>query len=374
MVKCKVKSFLRVIVCSLLILLNTVAFVQTLSPCSESLSSFLAKTPASSEQSLGSSSTATSGSADALLAEAHAVLEKGNINEADRLVRQYLQTHPDSADGHFLLGHILFREIQSEARLERHLEGVQVLGAGASPVQRGEETAKASLAEFTAGAKLHDPSAADLKVVAFDYVLLGDYVDADKWLTRMLAWTPSDAEGWYYLGRTKYNENRFAEAVAAFQRCLKLDPRNLKAEDNLGLSYAGLGRKEAAAAAYQQAIDWQSGAALKNPGPYIDFGDLLLDENRNEEAVSYLLQAIGVAPRESRAHELLGKAYSRLEQLPKAQSELEEAIGLSPPNASLHCMLAPVYRKEGLADKAKIEFDRCAALAGSHSVPPTPRP
>ena len=63
-----------------------------------------------------------------------------------------------------------------------------------------------------------------------------------------------------------------------------------------------------------------------------------------------------------------------LEQLPKAQSELEEAIGLSPPNASLHCMLAPVYRKEGLADKAKIEFDRCAALAGNHSVPPTPRP
>jgi Flp pilus assembly protein TadD len=373
-VKSKVKSFLRVIVCSLLILLNTVAFVQTLSPCSASLSSFLAKTPASSGQSLGSSSTATSGSADALLAEAHAVLEKGNINEADRLVRQYLQTHPDSADGHFLLGHILFLEIQSEARLERHLEGVQVLGAGASPVKRGEENAKASLAEFTAGAKLHDPSAADLKVVAFDYVLLGDYVDADKWLTRMLAWAPSDAEGWYYLGRTKYNENRFAEAVAAFQRCLKLDPRNLKAEDNLGLSYAGLGRKEEAAAAYQQAIDWQSRAALKNPGPYIDFGDLLLDENRNEEAVFYLLQAIGVAPRESRAHELLGKAYSRLEQLPKAQSELEEAIGLSPPNASLHCMLAPVYRKEGLADKAKIEFDRCAALAGNHSVPPTPRP
>jgi len=373
-VKCKAKSFLRVIACSLLILLNTVAFAQTLSPCSESLSSLLAKTPASSGQSLGSSSTATSGSADALLAEAHAVLEKGNINEADRLVRQYLQTHPDSADGHFLLGHILFREIQSEARLERHLEGVQVLGADASPVKRGEENAKASLAEFTAGAKLHDPSAADLKVVAFDYVLLGDYVDADKWLTRMLGWTPNDAEGWYYLGRTKYNENRFEEAVAAFQRCLKLDPRNLKAEDNLGLSYAGLGRKEAAAAAYQQAIDWQSGAALKNPGPYIDFGDLLLDENRNEEAVSYLLQAIGVAPRESRAHELLGKAYSRLEQLPKAQSELEEAIGLSPPNASLHCMLAPVYRKQGLADKAKIEFDRCAALAGNHSVPPTPRP
>ncbi len=361
-------------VCLLLVFFIDVASGPTSSPRTESPLSFLAKPPASSGQSSTSRATPPTESADMPLAEAHSLLEKGNMNEAERLVRQYLQTHPDSADGHFLLGHILFREIQSEARLEKQLEGVQVLGAGASSANHGEEKARASLAEFTAGAKFHYPSASDLKVVALDYVLLGDYVDADKWLTNMLQWTPNDAEGWYYLGRTKYNENRFAEAVDAFQRCLKLDPRNLRAEDNLGLSYAGLGRKEEAAAAYQQAIDWQSGAVLKNPGPYIDLGDLLLDENRNEEAVFYLLQAIGVAPRESRAHELLGKAYARLEQLPRAQSELEKAIELSPQNASLHCMLAPVYSKQGFADKARIEFDRCATLAGSHSVPPTPRP
>jgi tetratricopeptide (TPR) repeat protein len=335
--------------------------IETLKPAPQAVSQSPGITGVSKEQ-------------ESLLAEARALLEKGSINEADRLVRQYLQTHPDSADGHFLLGHILFREIQSEARVETQFEGVQVLGAGAPPAKRNEEKARASLAEFTAAAKFRDPSAADLKVVAFDYVLLGDYMDADKWLTKMLQWTPNDADGWYLLGRTKYNENRFSEGVDAFQHCLKLDPRNVKAEDNLGLSYAGLGRREEAAAAYQQAIAWQSGAPLKNPGPYIDFGDLLLDENRIEEAVSYLLQAIGVAPRESRAHELLGKAYTHLEELPKAQSELEKAIELSPHKANLHCMLAPIYRKQGLADKAKIEFDRCANLAGSHSVPPTSRP
>jgi len=312
--------------------------------------------------------------ANPALAEAKSLLQQGRVNEADRVVRQFLGAQPESAEGHFLLGHILFREIQSEARLGTQLEGVQILGAGASPTKHGEEKARASLAEFTAGAKLHDPSPADLKIVAFDYVLLGDYVDADKWLTKMLQWTPNDAEGWYYLGRTKYNENRFAEALDAFQHCLKLDPRNLKAEDNLGLSYAGLGRREEAAAAYQQAIAWQSGAALKTPEPYIDFGDLLLDENRNEEAVSFLLQAVGIAPHESRTHELLGKAYTRLDQLPKALAELEKAVELSPQSANLHCMLAPIYRKQGIVEKANFEYERCAALAGSHSVPPTPRP
>ena len=324
----------------------------------------------------------TSASLDASLAQARSLLEQGRVAHADRAVRQYLEKHPDSADAHFLLGHILFREIQAEAKLDSQfgrqdqgpMGGVKVLAPNSSDTKARAEKARASLAEFTTGAKYRDPAAADLKIVALDFVLLGDYANADKWLTKMLEWTPKDSEGWYYLGRTKYNENRFAEAISAFQQCLKLDSKNVKAEDNLGLSYAGLSRNDEATAAYQQAIAWQAQSAPKNPGPYIDLASLLIDENRSQEAVTFLLQAAEIAPLESHVHELLGKAYARLEEFPKAQAELEKAIELSPQSPNLHCMLAPVYRKQGLAEKAKSEFDRCAALTGSHSVPETPRP
>ncbi len=312
--------------------------------------------------------------ANPALAQAKSLLRQGRVNEADRAVRQFLAAHPDSAESHFLLGHILFREIQTDAAGETQLEGIRILQANPKDGNFIPEKARASLAEFTAGAKYHEPGAADLKIVALDYVLLGSYADADKWLTKMLEWTPNDADGWYLLGRAKYNENRFAEAVSAFQQSLKLDPRNVKTEDNLGLSYAGLGRNEEAIAAYQQAMAWQAQAPLKNPGPYVNLANLLLDQNRSAEAVSHLLQAVEIAPRESRAHELLGKAYTRLEQFPKAQTELEKAIELSPKSSSLHCMLGPVYRKQGLAEKAKAEFDLCAAMAGTHSTPETPRP
>ncbi|HVH71024.1 MAG TPA: tetratricopeptide repeat protein [Candidatus Dormibacteraeota bacterium] len=320
---------------------------------------------------------------ETLLAEAKSQFQQGKFKEADRAVRQYLKDHPDSAEGHFLLGHILFREIQAHAALDIQFPSqahgpmgstrpLRSTSSDAPIPKDAQEMAKASLAEFTAGAKFHDPSAADLKTVALDYILLADYPDADKWLTKMLEWAPNDSEGWYYLGRTKYNENRFAEAIAAFQRCLKLDPKNVKAEDNLGLSFAGLGRNEEAAAAYNEAISWQAQSLIKNPGPYIDLGSLLIDENRLQVAVPLLLQAIEIAPRESRAHELLGKAYTRVEEFPRAQGELEKAIELSPQTANLHCMLAPVYRKRGLTEKAKAEYDRCATLTGTHSTPQTP--
>src|SRR6266481_44894 len=293
-----------------------------------SCAAFCQSSPTASEPGLPKDS------ANPVLAEARSLLRQGSVKEAESTVRRFLAVQPESAEGHFLLGHILFREIQTDAVAGSQLEGVTVSQTNSRDGKLIAEKARSSLAEFTTGAKYHVPGAADLKIVSLDYVLLGAYADADKWLTKMLGWTPNDADGWYLLGRTKYNENRFAEAVEAFQHCLKLDPRNLKAEDNLGLAYAGLGRREEAAAAYQQAIDWQSRAALKNPGPYIDFGDLLLDENRNEEAVSYLLQAVEIAPREARAHELLGKAYTRMDQLSRAQTELESALQLSPQSAN----------------------------------------
>ena len=320
--------------------------------------------------------TAPSGPEGVRLADARSLLNKGLVSDAERVARAFLQEHQDSAEAHFFLGYILFKEIQSDAERNASTLRDDYQQSSRPPASSAfqDAVAKASLAEFTEGAKYHSPSAFDLKIVALDYVLLGDYADADKWLTRSLAWNPQDSEGWYYLGRTKYNENRFAEAVSAFEQCLKLDPKNVKAEDNLGLSFAGLGLNEEAATAYQTAIAWQAQLLVKNPGPYIDLGSLLLDENKTDEAISNLFQAVEISPRDSKAHETLGKAYARLDQLPKAQRELEKALELSPQSTNLHCMLAPVYRKQGLTEKAKLEFDRCAAMHVTHSSPEPPRP
>jgi Flp pilus assembly protein TadD len=103
-------------------------------------------------------------------------------------------------------------------------------------------------------------------------------------------------------------------------------------------------------------------------------GDLLLDQNQTDAAVPYLRQATEISPGNCKAHELLGKAYTRLNQLMLAQAELERAISLSPQIASLHCMLGPIYRKQSLATKAEAEFERCSALSNPKPALETPHP
>lgn len=314
--------------------------------------------PGCDAQTLPAERAGASGAESATLGEAKLLADTNHLPEAGNKVRQYLETNPSSADAHFLLGYILFRAIQTKASQEGR----------ADPLFE-EENAKASLAEYTQGAKFKDPSAFDFKIVALDYVLLHDYVNADKWLTKSVELAPSNSEAWYYLARAKYNEQLFQEAITAFEKCLALDPRNVKAEDNLGLSYAALNLRDQAVAAYQKAIAWQAGSLIQNSGHYVDLGTLLLDENRAEDAVGYLSQGVAISPDESRAHAGLGKAYSKLNDLGKAQSELEKAVQLAPGNGPLHYVLGQVYKKQGLMDKAKAEFSRSAELNGSHSAP-----
>ena len=315
---------------------------------------------------------------DAQLVEAKTLLDQGKIADADRVVREYLATHPNSADGHFLRGYILFRQIQSHggttdaAQHELYKEqGTPVADAGFE-----ERAAKDSLGEFTEGAKYRKPTPFELKIVALDYVVLGDYTDADKWLTHSLQANPKDSDGWYWLGRAKYSENRFDEAAQSFEQFLKSEPRSVKGEDNLGLSYAALGQADKAIAAYQNAIAWESESAAKDPGPFLDLGALLMDQNRPQEAVSYFLQAVAISPKESRHHEELGQAYFRLDELQKAQAELETAVSLSPQNPRLHYLLGRVYHKEGFVAKADAEFSRSESLkaAPAQTSPASPQP
>jgi tetratricopeptide (TPR) repeat protein len=274
------------------------------------------------------------------LSEARSLVDSGQLVAAENKTRRYLDLHKNSADGHYLLGYILFKK----------------------------QDARASLAEYTEAAKYRRPTARDLEVVGGNYVLLHDYPDADKWFTQSVEWDPGNWQALYYLGRTKYNENRFDEAVKIFLQCLESDPKSVKAEDNLGLSLEALGRTDEAVTAYRNAISWEPDNSTQDPEPYLDLGALLVTNDRSPEALPHLRKALEIAPHDVRVHRELGKAYMHLNKLDEAEAELQKSIALAPDEAPTHFILAQLYRKRGLTDKARVEFDRYTSLTASHST------
>jgi tetratricopeptide (TPR) repeat protein len=279
------------------------------------------------------------------LSESRTLLASGQLAKSEASLHAYLAEHPASAEAHFLLGYVLFRE----------------------------QKAKDSLAEFTAGAQVRLPKAEELKTVASDYVLLHDYSDADKWFSEVTVESPNDADAWYLLGRTKYNEERYDEAVSSFERALLLHPRYIEAENNLGLSFRELNELDMAKVAFQAAIDWQGNSPV-DAQPYLNLGSLLAAQGGFDKAITNLVQAVALSPDNPKTHEELGSAYDAQGDLVKAQSELEKAVALAPDTSALHYKLAKIYRKQGLLELSRHEFEACAKLNSTNSSNTTPNP
>jgi Flp pilus assembly protein TadD len=282
---------------------------------------------------------------DQTLATARRLVSAGKIAESESVLHDFLAKNPSSADGYFLLGYTYFRE----------------------------QHARESLAAFTAGARFRRPATDDFKVIASDYVLLGAYVDAEKWFLEVTRETPQDVDAWYLLGRAQYNADHFTNAVSSFQTALQLRPKYVEAENNLGLAFQGLNQSDQAAAAYRQAIAWQ-GDQPTDGQPFLNLGTALADQGDPEKAVEYLETAVKLAPKNPAALEQLGRALAACNRLPEAQHQLEEAVALAGDVSGPHFRLGRVYQREGLRDLARQQFDICQKLDSAHSSVKTPNP
>lgn len=275
------------------------------------------------------------------LQSASALLLEKRYADAVALLSKIMPAHDQEQEAHIMLGYALFRDNK--------------------PAE--------SLKEYTRAARLGTPSAADLKWVALDYVLLNDYKDASRWMSVSLSMDQNDEEAWYAMGRIAYTLNNFKQAEACFKQALKLYPQDLNAENNLGLTYEALYRLDDAVAAYRTAIAWQQNSPHPSEQPYLNLATVLLNQNKVDEAVPLLQKAVSITPNDSKVLAQLARADLLQNKLDDAEKDLKRALQLKPEDASLHFQLGRVLQKERKMEQAKAEFAKTAALDGTHASP-----
>jgi Flp pilus assembly protein TadD len=275
------------------------------------------------------------------LAAAQQLVRAGRFVQADAMLRPLIAADPKAAEPRYLLAYALLREDQ--------------------PAE--------SLKEYTSAAALRAPTAAELRSVALDYVLLKDLPDADRWMSRALAMDANDAETWYAMGRLRYTQGRYSDALTCFEKTLALNPRSVKGENNLGLAYEALNRNDDAVHAYRTAMAWQKDDRAPSEQPLLNLAILLQHRNQLPEAQQLLEQAAKIAPKEPRIHENLGQVYLHTDRAADAVKEFADAVRLAPQNPRYHYLLGQAYRRNGDDAQAKQEFARSAALNGTHATP-----
>ena len=288
---------------------------------------------------LGISAQAGSPTDDLFLREGYAALRAHAFDRAESLALNALKANPRSAQAMYLMGNLL------QAR------------------KRPED----SLGWFTRAAAIAPPSAEDLRVVGLDYSLLNDYADAFHWFTRSVELAPDSAEAWYDLARSQMMLGDLQAAEAPLQRALALQPRMVKAKNNLGLVYEAESRPLDAAMAYREAIEWGDADGHPSEQPLLNYGSLLLEQHSGE-ALPLLLKALAIAPDDVKCNEQLARAFDQQGNHAQAIASMSHAVQLSPIEPRLHFELGQMYKHDGQVEQAAKELTLSQKLYGAKSA------
>jgi tetratricopeptide (TPR) repeat protein len=146
--------------------------------------------------------------ADALLTQAAACTKRGEIGQAEKLIRQLLARNPRHPGALFELGRIA------------HMAGD-----------------KRAAADYLQKAIVGQPDNGQFhNELGFVLIGLGDRQRALRAFMRALEINPRDADTITNLGTFRLGEGQLNEALAAYGRALEIDPLHLNARVNLGLA------------------------------------------------------------------------------------------------------------------------------------------
>ena len=151
----------------------------------------------------------------------------------------------------------------------------------------------------------------------------------------------------YWLARLDYDDMQYASAVEKLKKALELDPGLVKAYDNLGLSYEGLGQFDLAAKSYQKANELNHQQTSKSAWVPLNYGTFLLNEGKLAEAEPLLREAAIYDPKLPQARFQLGLLLEKKKQYTPAIEELNAAITLDPTYPEPHYVLAKIFRTTG---------------------------
>lgn len=325
----------------------------------------------------------SSGEPQNRFAEALALHEKGQLEEAERRYRVLLADQG---------GHVPALIHLAALRLQRG-DPQSAVGLAREALQYDPDCVEA---HSHLGTALHMQGRHEEAIACYEDALVRD---------------PERCESHYGLGLTLHALARHDEAAACYERALAIDPDYAEASCALGAVLVTLKESERAIACYRRALaidpDYVEAicglaGALQEPQKDPDaaialygraialqpgdhqilhaLGEALLAAGRYDEAIAHFRGILAVMPDHARAQLSLGTALGEIGRIAEAQTALEKALTLDPQNLryafalvnarpvgvddpGLRALQAAAARHGGLAEDERILFHFAFAKA-----------
>ena len=153
-----------------------------------------------------------------------------------------------------------------------------------------------------------------------------DYFSRTSMWSDVVAKAPHNFRGHLGLGLALQGENKFDQAVAAFERAIELNPSYAMAHHSLGVLQVAQGRADEAISHYEQAIRFSAGYVLA----YRNYGNLLARQGDYHGAMELYTKAAAVQPPNEATYRVIAHTLLRVRRYKEAADALQAAVNLKP--------------------------------------------
>jgi tetratricopeptide (TPR) repeat protein len=183
--------------------------------------------------------------------------------------------------------------------------------------------------------------------------------DAIAQFEKALRLNPNLAETHNNLGNALKDGGRTKEAIAQYEAALRLQPDLAVAHNNLGSALNAGGRTQEAIVQYEAALRLKPDLAEAHD----NLGNALNAEGRIQEAIVQYEEALRLKPDDAQAHADLGFALEKMPgRMNDAIAEYDEALRLKPDDAAAHNNLGSALNAGGRTQEAMAQYEEALRL------------
>lgn len=244
-----------------------------------------------------------------------AALQRGSLQEAERLLTQGLTVSPRNPDIHQLLG-------VTHRRMGRHAEAVS---------------------SFRMSLELKPGQAEVLNNLGSSLVVLGQFDQAETAYRAAIDARPALAEAHFNLGLLQSRLQRWSAAIDALTRAGELQPGNGKIHEAMCIAFREAGLHEMAVRAGEQAVALQPTAFTAHH----NLGQARMSVGDHAGAATAYEQALKLNPGSDVSWIGLGHAFRGLGRVLEARAAYNRAVELNPGNPDAHRLLNEMVWQTG---------------------------
>jgi tetratricopeptide (TPR) repeat protein len=315
-------------------------------------------------QTAGTQSSAT-------LAQAEQLIATHQLEQANELLTDYIQNHPDDDAALVELGRVQLTQglneeamksfesvLQNDPRSNSARDGEVKAATAAALVDRNAGSPGYALMDLLRARKVAADSSELLLDIGIQEESMRIYRDADAVLTRARELAPQDLKILYALAHVELDEQKMPEAETNLRAYLKEKPNDATAHYGLGKLLHMELKYDEAKTELNRSIELQP----KQSASYFELGEMALEQEQFDEAKSEFQKVLNLAPNHGGALTGMGIISFRAKDYPTAEQYLKSAVLNAPDYPSAHHYYALVLARLGRTGEAKDEAVRATKL------------